>query len=195
VDGVEVSIAAGDNGFRIAEKINRSGAAVTASIDPASGGLNLETTDSHQLWLKDTTGTTLADLGLIRDATQGPPHNIAPAANVTGGSLFDGIMALRDAMLKGDQEAIGGRILGALDQGLENLTRRIAEAGSAFERATANIHRNEESAFNVEQQIAREGDVDMAEALMDLANMDVTYRASRSSASKLYDTTLLNYMR
>ena len=59
VDGVQININAGDNVYALAAKINNSGAAVRASIDPVTKGLNLETTDARQLWLQDVSGSAL----------------------------------------------------------------------------------------------------------------------------------------
>jgi flagellar hook-associated protein 3 FlgL len=195
VAGVQVKLKAGDNSAAIAAKINDSGAAVRASIDQATQGLNLETTDARQLWLQDLDGTTLFDLGLINDATQRPPYNISPGAGVTGSSLFDVIIGLRDAMFSGDQEAIGGRILGKLDQGLGNLTARLSELGAASERAAFNARRNTMTAYNTETRIAREGDVDMSQAITDMKMLEYVQQATMSTAARLYSHSLLNYMR
>jgi flagellar hook-associated protein 3 FlgL len=195
VDGVDIRLLPGDNMYVIAEKINQSGAAVKASVDPATQGLNMETTDSHQLWLQDVTGTALFDLGLVQDAAQKPPYNIAPTAQVSGGSLFDAVMALRDAMLTGDQRAIGGKHLGALDQGFDNLTRRLGEIGAATERLTANAKRSNLTAMNVGMQLAHEGDQDITQAVTDMKMLEFVHQATLSATAKLYNTSLLNYLR
>jgi flagellar hook-associated protein 3 FlgL len=56
VDGVNVPLNAGDNVYAIISKINDSGAAVKAFLDPITNGLNLQTTDARQLWLRDGEG-------------------------------------------------------------------------------------------------------------------------------------------
>ena len=121
VDGVEIVINAGDNAYALASKINDSGAAVKASIDPVTNGLNLETTDARQLWLQDVSGSALNDLGIIKDSSQKPPYNTGNSVRVSGGSMFDTVIAFRNALLKGDQEAIGGNVLGSLDSGISSL--------------------------------------------------------------------------
>ena len=72
IDGVEVEVTRGDNIYALISKINNSDAAVKASLDPVRNSLNLATTDARQLWLQDKTGTTLFDLGVIKDSTQQP---------------------------------------------------------------------------------------------------------------------------
>ncbi|HBD67684.1 MAG TPA: flagellar hook-associated protein 3 [Treponema sp.] len=195
VDGQEVSITAGDNVYAVAAKINNSGAAVKASIDPVTHGLDLVTTDSRQLWLSDKSGSVLEDMGIIKDASQKPPYNIATGVSLSGGSLFDTVIALRDAMLRGDQEAIGGRVLGSIDAGMSNLSSRLAKLGSDFERAQVNVERDSKTALNVTNLVSREGDVDMTQAIMDLNMLDTVNQATLSNAGKMYSSTLLDYLR
>lgn len=195
VDGHEIALNAGDNVYAIVAKINDSGAAVKASIDPVTFGLNLQTTDSRQLWLQDLSGTTLNDLGLIKDASQQPPYNLGDSVRVSGGSLFDSVIALRDALLTGDQEAIGSRVLGGIDGSVSNLVARIAQSGSEYERAMQNVSRNSLTALNVTSMISREGDLDFTKAVTDMKMMEYVQQATLSNAAKLYDSTLLNYLR
>ena len=156
---------------------------------------NLSTTDAHQLWLRDESGTVLNDLGIIKDATQRPPYNLATSTKVSGGSVFDAVIVLRNAMLSGDTETIGGKALGAIDQGLDNLIKRLAETGAQYERAQQNISRNEKTSLDTTSRISREGDLDFSMAATDLKLLEYVQKATFSTASKLYSTSLLDYMR
>lgn len=195
VDGVDIRVNMGDNVYTIAKKINDSGAAVKASIDPVNRGLNMETTDARQLWLSDTEGTVLADLGIVKDSSQKPPYNLGSSVKVSGGSMFDAVIALRDNLLKGDNEAIGSRVLGTLDLGISSLVGRIAKSGSQYEAAQLNIARNSNTQLNVTAQISREGDLDYTEAITNMRMLDYAHQATLSNAAKMYSTSLLNYMR
>lgn len=196
IDGADITIKSGDNVYAVAAKINNSGIAVKASIDPVSQGLSLSTTDSHQVWMEDKTGSALADMGMIEDSSQFPPYNVnISAVKVSGGSLFDAVIALRDSMLKGDQESIGSRVIGTLDYGINNLTTRLAKSGSDYERAMNNIERSKTNNVNITQLVSREGDIDLTEAITDLKMMEYVNQATMSNAGKMYSSTLLNYMR
>lgn len=195
VDGKQIEIKRGDNVYSVIAKINDSGAAVKASIDPVSNGLNLITTDPRQLWLEDISGSTLTDLGVISSPEQRPPYNLAVNAKLSGGSLFDSVIALRNAMLSGNQEEIGTRVLGSIDQSVSNLVTRIAELGSQHERASLNVVRNSQTSLNVTQMISTEGDLDFTKAVTDMRMLDYVHQATLSVAGKLYSSSLLNYMR
>ncbi len=195
VDGVKVEIKQGDNVYAVAAKINNSGAAVKASIDPVRNALNFETTDARQLWLQDIEGSSLEELGIIKDYSQLPPYNLGNGTRVSGGSMFDTVIAFRNALLAGDQESIGGRVLGALDKGIDSLVTRIAKSGSEYERAQLNATRSSKLALDVTSMVSREGDLDFTKAITDLKMLDYTNQATLSQAGKMYSSTLLNYMR
>lgn len=195
VDGQNIRIDTGDNVYAVVAKINNSGAAVKASIDPVTKGLNLSTTDSRQLWLEDVTGSALNELGIIKDAGQLPPYNIGDSVRVTGGSMFDTVIAFRDALLEGDSEAIGGRVMGAIDSGINNLVTRVAVSGANYERAQNNIARSGKTQLDVTGKISREGDLDITKAITDEKMLEYTNQATLQQAGKMYSNSLLNYMR
>ncbi len=195
VDGVEIQVKQGDNLYALVAKINDSGAAVKASVDPIRNALNLATTDARQLWLKDVNGSTLQELGIVKDSSQQPPYNLGDGTRVSGGSMFDTVIAFRNALLAGDQESIGGRVLGALDQGIDSLVTRIAKSGSEYERAQLNATRSSKLALDVTNMVSREGDLDFTKAVTDMKMLDYTNQATLSQAGKMYSSTLLNYMK
>ena len=195
VDGQLIRVETGDNVYSLIAKINDSGAAVKAGLDLVTRGLNLGTTDARQLWLEDVSGSALNELGIIKDSSQKPPYNLGDSVRVSGGSLFDSVIALRDAMLKGDHEAIGGRVLASLDSGISTLTARVAKSGSEYERVENDMIRSSAVALNVTNHISREGDLDLTKAITDEKMLELTQQATLSNAGKMYSSTLLDYMR
>ncbi|MDE6736947.1 MAG: flagellar biosynthesis protein FlgL, partial [Treponemataceae bacterium] len=111
------------------------------------------------------------------------------------GSLFDTVIALRDAMFKGDHEAIGGRVLASLDSGISTLTARVAKSGSEYERVQNDMLRNSRTALSVTGHISREGDLDLTKAITDEKMLELTQQATLSNAGKMYSSSLLNYMK
>jgi len=195
VDGITVPLNAGDNVHAIISKINDSGAAVKAFLDPISNGLNLQTTDARQLWLRDGEGgDVLSSLGMVKGG-QHPPYNIANSVRTSGGSLYDAVISLRDAMLGGDQEAIGSRVLGAVDGSIDNLTTRLAQIGARYERNQSTLSRLDTQIVNTTAAESREGDLDFTKAVTDLKMYEYTQQATMSTAGKLYQNSLLNYLK
>lgn len=123
-----------------------------------------------------------------------PPYNLTGNVRSSGGSIFDTVIALRDSMLKGDTEAIGSRVLGSIDEGISNITTRLAKTGSDYERAQNNIVRSQTTALNVTQLVSREGDIDFTKTITDMKMLELVNQATLSNAGRMYSTSLLNYM-
>lgn len=195
VDGKSVSIKAGDNVYALAAKINVSGAAVKAGIDPRSFSLSLETTTAHQLRVEDGAGgTVLKELGLL--ASSGlAPDNWAPSARKSGGSLFDAAIRLRDALNRGDVLETGGAAIAGLDSGLDNLNRRMAEIGSRSERLQSVEARLNREIPDMTKLRSEETDLDVTKAITEYKMLEYAHKATLSFQGRLFSQTLLDFLR
>jgi flagellar hook-associated protein 3 FlgL len=194
IDGQEIALRPGDTVHAIIARINDSGAAVKASLDPARNSLVLEATDAHRVRLEDAVGgSTLADLGILSGS--GVPSDFAADTRVSGGSLFDTVISLRDALNKGDHNDIGGRVLAGLDAGMGNLGRRLAEAGAMVERLDATAMRLNREIPDVTKLLAAEKDLDMTQAITDFKMMEYAHTAALQMAGRVLPKTLLDFLR
>jgi flagellar hook-associated protein 3 FlgL len=194
IDGHGIPLRPGDTVQAIIARINDSGAAVKASLDPARNALVLEATDAHRVRLEDAEGgRTLAELGILSGS--GVPSDYAATARVSGGSLFDVVISLRDALHKGDHNDIGGRVLSSLDAGMGNLGRRLAEAGAMVERLDATAMRLNREIPDVTKLLAAEKDLDVTQAITDFKMMDYAHTAALQMAGRVLPKTLLDFLR
>jgi flagellar hook-associated protein 3 FlgL len=158
--------------------------------------LNLETTVPHQIWLEPAGGTALVDMGLLTDAGGTlPPSNWHADAVVTGGSLFDQGLALRDALLDGDQDRVGGAIVGGLDKGLDSLLRNLADLGSKNERLDITSSRLGEEAGSISDWKSRLADLDLTEAITEMSMLEYTQKAAYQVAGRILQPTLMDFLR
>jgi flagellar hook-associated protein 3 FlgL len=196
VDGYEVAVRAGDTLPAIVAKINESGAAVKASIDPDTRGLMLTGTTAHLIKMEDKQGSsTLEELGIIQFNNDPSAPNWAPGARVAGGSVFDMVIRLRDALYRADQAFIGGLGVAGIDNALQNMEARLTEIGSRQERATVTWARLNQEIPNVTSMLARESSVNMIDAATDLSMMDFAHNAALQTAAKILPTTLLDFLK
>jgi len=194
VDGAQIALKPGDTVQAIIAKINDSGAAIKASLDPARNSLVLEATDAHRVRLEDGAGgRVLADLGILSGS--GVPSDYATTARVSGGSLFDSVMALRDALYKGDHIDVGGRVLASIDAGMDNMGRRLAEAGSMVERLDAAALRLNREIPDMTKLLADEKDLDMTQAITDFKMMEYARTAALQMAGRVLPKSLLDFLR
>jgi flagellar hook-associated protein 3 FlgL len=194
IDGAQIALKPGDTVQAIIAKINDSGAAIKASLDPARNSLVVEATDAHRVRLEDGAGgRVLADLGILSGS--GVPSDYATTARVSGGSLFDSVMALRDALYKGDHIDVGGRVLASIDAGMDNMGRRLAEAGSMVERLDAAALRLNREIPDMTKLLADEKDLDMTQAITDFKMMEYARTAALQMAGRVLPKSLLDFLR
>lgn len=195
IDGVEILLRQGDNIHTIIAKINDSGAAVEASLDPVGNSLFLKTTVPHQLWLENGEGgQVLTDLGLI-DNINRPPGNTAEETRVAGGSLFDMMIRLRDNLYKGDVIDIGGSSLKGVDLAMNNLLSGLGKLGAQGERLELVQGRLSYEIPELHQKNANETGLDMAKAITDLKMLENNHKVVLQTASRLLRPTLLDFLR
>ncbi|MDR1250061.1 MAG: flagellar hook-associated protein 3 [Treponema sp.] len=196
VDGEEISLGPGDSLPDIVAKINESAAPVKAYIDPVTKGLALEGTNPHLIRLEDRRDSTvLQDLGVISHSVDPGSPNWHPSARISGGSVFDMTIRLRDAMFRGDSDFIGSQGIGGIDLALSNLESRLAEIGSREERVESTWQRLNKEIPDVAAALARESGLDFATAATDLGMLDFAHKAALQSAAKIIPPTLLDFLR
>ncbi len=195
IDGKEITISAGDNLDLIIDKINNAGLSVRAS----KGGRNnliLETTTPHQIWLEDEgSGRVLKDLGLINTEFPNPPNNIDPTVVVNGMSIFEMIIQLRDDLVRGDQELVGGRDLGLIDMALENILKHTAAIGAKQNRVEELAKRAEYSKSNVLEMLSKTEGIDVPETIMNFKWLETVHQYALAVGAKTIMPTLMDFLR
>ncbi len=196
IDGKTINILEGDNIYGIISKINGSDLAVKASLDPVSNSLTLETTVPHQIWLDESADNpVLKDLGLLVKGNTRPPENLSPDVSIGGGSLFDSVIAFRDSLIAGNQEAVGGRVLQGLDSSLGNLLNNLADLGARSTRLDHTYARLDTEKMNVRAMNTKLTDLDMTEAITNLKMVEYTQKAAYQSASRILQPSLMDFLR
>ena len=197
IDGVEIHAQTGDTLPSIVAKINDSAAPVKAYIDPQTRGLVIEGTNAHLIRAEDRVGgaSVLRDLGIISGNMENNAPNWAASARVSGGSVFDMAIRLRDAMLRGDQDFIGSQGIGGIDLALNNVTYRMAETGSRQERAEMAWLRINQQIPDITAMLNRETGLDMEDAAMNLKMAEFAQQATLQTAARLLPRSLLDFLR
>jgi flagellar hook-associated protein 3 FlgL len=195
IDGIEINISAGDNLDMIIDKINNAGLSARAT----KGGRNnliLESTTPHQIWIEDMgSGRVFKDLGMINAEVSEPPNNLDPTVTVDGMSIFDMIITLRDDMVRGDVELIGGRDLGLIEMGLENLLKNVAEVGAKQNRIGQLAKRAEYTKGNVTEMLSKTEGIDYAETIMNFKWLESVHNYALAVGAKTIKPTLMDFLR
>jgi len=197
IDGVEINVAAGDTLPAIVAKINDSAAPVKAYIDIDTRGLVLEGTNAHLIRAEDRVGgaAVLRDLGIINGNLVNNAPNWNTNALVSGGSVFDMVIRLRDGMLRGDHDFIGSQGIAGIDHSLNNIAFRLADISSRKERVDFAALRINNQIPNVTRMLDRETGLDLADAATELKMTQTAHQAILATAAKLLPPSLLNFLR
>ncbi|MDH5718454.1 MAG: flagellar hook-associated protein 3 [Spirochaetia bacterium] len=195
IDGVKINISAGDTLNDIIDKINNAPIEIKASRG-GQDDLILNTTTPHQIWLEDIEGgTVLQDLGLINGSDPHPPDNYSASATVTGFSMFDLVIQLRDDMIRNDKNLVGGRDLEAVDLAIENVLRYRAEIGARVNRLEQHEKRVTWDETYVNELLAKNESVDVVETIMDLKWLENVHNYALKVGANLIKPTLLDFLR
>jgi len=195
IDGKEINISAGDNLEIIIDKINNAGLSIRAS----KGGRNnliMETTTPHQIWLEDVeSGRVLKDLGLINTEFPEPPNNVDPTVTIGGMSIFEMIIQLRDDLVRGDQELVGGRDIGLLDLALDNILKHISAVGAKQQRTDELVKRTAFDKENVLTMLSKSEGIDFAETIMNFKWLESVHQYALAVGAKTIRPTLMDFLR
>jgi flagellar hook-associated protein 3 FlgL len=196
VDAVEIKLTQGDTLHAIIAKINDSTAPVKAYVDPETHGLALNGTNAHLIRLEDKQGSqVLQDLGMIKATNDPYVTNWHESALVSGGSAFDMVIRLRDALFREDHEFAGSQGIGGIDLALSNMANQLAVEGSRHERSFSTWQRLNEEIQNVTASLSRVNDINYYDAATDLAMRDFAHKAALQTAAKVIPPTLLDFLR
>jgi len=197
IDGVEIFAEVGDTLPSIVAKINDSAAPVKAYVDPQTRGLVLEGTNAHLIRAEDRVGgaAVLRDLGIINGNMVNNAPNWNTNALVSGGSVFDMVIRLRDGMLRGDSDFIGSQGIAGIDLALNNINIRNADIGSRQERAEFAWQRINQEIPNITGMLQNEAGLNMETAAMELKMAQFAHQSTLQTAAKILPQTLLDFLR
>ena len=195
-----IRIKQGDNIEAIVERINDANGNVRASIGDLRGGakvIQLRTSTPHKILLQDLAGgTVLQDIGLVRaGAGNTYENNYEPSALVTGKSIFESLIYLRDAMLNDDVRAIGSEALGYIDSSIDNVLTVQANASSKVTRLDMGLTNFEDQKLAIEEALAKNENIDYAEEIVNFNLWQYAHNASLQTAGRLLGRSLMDYLR
>ena len=200
IDDMVINIKQGDNLEAIVERINDANGNVSASIGNLRGGdkvIELKTGTPHKILLQDLSGgTVLQDIGLIRvGSPNNYENNYEPSALVTGKSIFESLIYLRDAMLNDDVRAIGSEALGYIDSSLSNVVAVQADASSKVTRLDMGALGLADQKLAIDDALAKNENIDFTSEIVNFNMWQYAHNASLQTTGRLLGRTLLDYLR
>ena len=195
IDGIEIRVAAGDTINEIIDKINNANIQVKAS-KIGQDYISLHTTAPHEIWLEDAGGgTVLRDIGLINPDKAQPPNNFSDTARVSGLSIFDVLIKLRNDLLAADQLEISGRDLANLDEALNNVLRHRSQVGARQNRLEEHEKRTSWDKMFMTELLAKSEGIDIPESIMNLKWLETVHQYALGVGARVIRPTLMDFLR
>ncbi len=161
------------------DAINNSGLNITASINAAGTGIQVQNNDP-------TRTLTIANVDENRAASA---LGIAGAADVLGTMIL-----LVDALRSDDRQTVS-ELIGTLDSSLNVVLNERASAGAKVIRMETTLTRLEEYEVNYTKLLSEVEDADITKLITDLAMQENAYQAALNSAAKILQPSLLNFIK
>jgi flagellin-like hook-associated protein FlgL len=140
--------------------------------------------------IEDASGSLARDLGFI-----GATGLTETEATVAGGTIFDTLVRMRDALRNGDGAAIRETFLPEIDRALASVEVNRTEAGVRTERLENQKARLDTIVLNRKKLLSDVEDVDLSEVITELRSQQNAQTAALRAVSDLMKLSLLNYLR
>lgn len=129
----------------------------------------------------------LSETGKIKPFTEG-------TTNQQFADFINRMVNLRDALETGDSNAVTGAMRTDLEKSEDELIFALSRQGSVQMRIEFDLNLNKQRFTDLEQNISSEADVDIAQTVVRLTQVQNAYQASLKSAGKVLNQSLLDYI-
>ncbi len=131
----------------------------------------------------------------VRDAGGKSPNTASALGLGNTPSVFTTLMDLRDNLLRNDSKAISEESIKKVDEDLRRILNLHAEVGAKSNRATAAKEKQENITLNLKKMLSSVEDIDMAEAIIRMTELETAYQAALQTGAKVMQTTLMDFLR
>ena len=105
------------------------------------------------------------------------------------------LVFVRDKLYAGDILEVGGAGIKGIDLAQSNLLSSLAELGSKYERLDIAQGRLSYEIPELQRRNSGEVDIDITQSIMKLKMLEYTHKAALSTAARIMQPTLLDFLR
>lgn len=129
----------------------------------------------------------LSETGKVKPFTDG-------ATNQQLADFINRMVELRDALQSGNTNAVGSTLRASLEESEDELIFALSRQGSIQMRIEFDTNLNKERFTDLETNVSAEADVDIAQTIVRLTQVQTAYQASLQSAGRVLNSSLLDYI-
>lgn len=135
--------------------------------------------------------TTTAQFQVAEGSTISPYTDHSTNQQILG--LLNNVIAVRDALASGSDANVKAQAA-AMQGSEDDLITILSGQGALQQRIEVETSENGTRYSDLAEQISRDGDIDLAQAIVQLTQNQNAYQAALMSASKVLDKSLLDYI-
>lgn len=132
-----------------------------------------------------------AQIQVAEGSTVSPYSSVANNLEIR--DFLNNLVALRNALNSGDAATVKARAT-AQEGSEDDLITMLSGQGALQQRLEVDKTQNATRFTDLSEQISRDADVDLAQAVVELTQNQNAYEAALMSAGKILDTSLLDYL-
>ncbi len=148
--------------------------------------------DGKRLNLTNTAGEPFIKVRDVSGKTSGTASGLG-LGNTP--SVFTSLMDLRDNLLRNDAKAISEVSIAKVDEDLRRVLNLHAEVGSKTNRVDAAKEKQENINLNLKKMLSSVENIDMAEAIIRMTELETAYQAALQTGAIVLQTTLMDFLR
>ncbi|MGM0598725.1 MAG: flagellar hook-associated protein FlgL [Candidatus Rifleibacteriota bacterium] len=162
---------------------------------------NTDANFNIQAWISDDgkkinlTNTNGEPYIKVRDLAEGNPNVASSLGLGNSPSVFTTLMDLRDNLLRNDAKAISEESIKMVDEDLQRILNLHAEVGTKSNRVMATKEKQENITLNLKKMLSSVEDIDMAEAIVRMTELETAYQAALQTGSRVMQTSLMEFLR
>jgi flagellar hook-associated protein 3 FlgL len=162
----------------IINAINNCGLDLTASINSASTGIQIQPTTTTSTFIIEEVGT----------------GRTAHQMGIFGSSDLMGSMMILIKALNSDDREVVGQLIKNLDSGMQDLLNQRASVGAKVNRLETTDSRLTDISYNFTELLSEVEDADLTKLVTDLAAQENSYNAALIAASKIIQPSLMDFL-
>jgi flagellar hook-associated protein 3 FlgL len=175
------------------DSINSSGIGVFARFNSSQDGIEIIDISGGKgrMSVSDINNVTASNLGIAFDTADSEikGENLYP-----DDSTFRSLIEFKQALENEDFDTIRNKTIGDLSGALDKIVNSLSEVGAKTNRLDFTEQRLSDSKFHMDELASKERDLDLAEGIMKLKEIETVQQAALAMGSRILQISLADYL-
>jgi flagellar hook-associated protein 3 FlgL len=177
----------------VLDAVNGAGIGVFARINTKGDSIDIVDISggNGRMAVRDVANVTAQNLGIAFDTDKNEINgeNLYP-----DDSTFRSLVEFKTALENEDFDTIRDKTIGDLSDAIDRIVNALSEVGAKTNRLDFTEQRLSDSKFHMDELASKERDLDLAEGIMELRELETVQQAALAMGSRLMQVSLADYL-